>query len=140
MDIRSNVVLITGITGFTGKYLKEFLIEKGLDVYGTTNQNFNTDSKTFFCDITDYNQIEEIVVKVKPCYVFHLAAISFVQHNNNNEMYNVNVLGTQNLLNACKIIKSVVKKVVIASSATIYGTQNCTVLHENLWNYVTIWF
>jgi nucleoside-diphosphate-sugar epimerase len=132
MDSHSKVVLITGINGFTGKYLTDFLISKGYEVYGITNQKDQCDSKVFYSDILNLEELKKVVNKIKPNYIFHLAAISFVQHENISEIYNVNVIGTQNLLVACLDNKENLKKVILASSATVYGTQNKDVLNEEL--------
>lgn len=132
MDSHSKVVLITGINGFTGKYLTDFLISKDYKVYGITNQKDQCDSKVFYSDILNLEELKKVVDKIKPNYIFHLAAISFVQHKNISEIYNVNVVGTQNLLAACLDNKENLKKVILASSATVYGTQNTDVLSEEL--------
>ena len=132
MDSHSNIVLITGISGFTGKYLMDFLISKEYKVYGITNQKDQCDSTIFYCDILNREELKIIVEKIKPNYIFHLAAISFVQHENISEIYSVNVIGTQNLLIACLHSRESLKKVILASSATVYGTQNVAVLSEEL--------
>ena len=100
MDSLFNKVLITGINGFTGKYLKKYLEENNYEVYGISNQIDQDDSTIFQCDITNIEEIKEILIKIQPNYIVHLAAISFVQHANIQEIYNVNVIGTQNLLDA----------------------------------------
>jgi nucleoside-diphosphate-sugar epimerase len=46
-------------------------------------------------------------------------------------MYNVNVLGTENLLEACKNF-DFIKKIILASSATVYGNQDIDTYHEEL--------
>lgn len=132
MDSHSKVVLITGITGFTGKYITDFLVSKQYKVFGITNQKNPTDSNIFYCDILNLEQLKSILSKIKPNYIFHFAAISFVQHKNISEIYNVNVIGTQNLLNASLDIKDVLKKIILASSAAVYGNQNVNILHEKL--------
>jgi nucleoside-diphosphate-sugar epimerase len=132
MDSHSKVVLITGINGFTGRYLMDFLISKNYKVYGITNQKDQCNSTVFYSDILNLEQLKKILNKIKPNYVFHLAAISFVQHENISEIYNVNVIGTQNLLEACLDNKENLKKIILASSATVYGTQKTDVIYEEL--------
>lgn len=132
MDSLSNKVVITGINGFTGKYLKKYLEENNYVVYGISNQIEDNDSSIFQCDITNIEEIKAILIKLQPNYIFHFAAISFVQHEDIQEIYNVNVIGTQNLLDACLEIQTSIKKIILASSATVYGNQSQTILDEKL--------
>ncbi|MGY3795222.1 NAD-dependent epimerase/dehydratase family protein [Aquimarina sp. 433] len=119
--LSNNRILITGITGFTGKHLEEFYKKNGYDVYGTTFSKSN-DSNHFFCDITKKEEINAIITDVRPDYIIHTAAISFVAGENQNEMYKVNVFGTLNLLESVLEAKIFPKKIIIASSAAVYGS------------------
>lgn len=131
MDSLSNKVLLTGIGGLTGKYLSVFLQKKGFEVYGISNLE-NKESNTYKCDITIKNEVAEVLNQIKPNYIIHLAAISFVQHDDIQEIYNVNVIGSQNILEACLEIKDNLKKIVLASSATVYGNNRNEVLSEEM--------
>ncbi len=131
MDSLSNKVLITGIGGFTGKYLTAFLQKKGFIVFGISNLE-NKESNIYKCDITNKTEVNAILSQTKPNYIIHLAAISFVQHDDIQEIYNVNVIGTQNILEACLEIKNDLKKVVLASSATVYGNNPNKILNEEM--------
>jgi nucleoside-diphosphate-sugar epimerase len=102
-------ILITGLIGFTGHYLCEKMKELGYEV-------FNLESN--LCHIDD---VCAEVKKVNPDVVAHLAAVSFVAHANINEMYNVNLLGTHNLLVALEKYAPQVKSILLASSGNIYG-------------------
>lgn len=133
MDSPSKKVLITGINGFTGKYLSDYLSKLKFNVFGISNfLNDNHNPKTFRCDITNLQEISQIIENVQPQYIIHLAGISFVQHANPEEFYTINVIGTQNLLEACLQSKNSIKKIILASSATVYGNQNEDVLHEEM--------
>ncbi len=132
MEVHSNRVLITGINGFTGKYLNKYFTENNYIVFGISNQLAENERNIFQCDITNKTELTTLLNKIQPNYILHLAAISFVQHSDIEEIYKVNVIGTQNLLEASLEIKEHLKKIVIASSATVYGNQNSTVLNENL--------
>ena len=121
MAERSNEkVFITGINGFTGKHLEGYLEKRGFQVYGTTLDETSVNNH-FKCDILSEDSLFEILNKVKPNYVIHLAAISYVAAKNQQNIYNVNVFGTLNLLNAIEKLNYNLNKILIASSATVYG-------------------
>ncbi len=117
---RSNTVLVTGGNGFTGVCIRQLLTEKGFSAV-------KLDS-----DITDREALFAEVSRVKPDYVMHFAAMSFAGESNNDEIYRVNVVGTVNLLEALVGQSYPVKKVVLASSATVYGNLKDSVLSESL--------
>ncbi|HQT03978.1 MAG TPA: GDP-mannose 4,6-dehydratase [Thiotrichales bacterium] len=119
----SNRVLITGIDSFTGKYLQQYLERSGYVVFGTSRSNL---------DITDAAQVAACVEQIQPDYVIHLAGISFVGHPVVEDFYRVNVIGTENLLKALSQYAHNVSKVILASSATVYGNQGLDVLDETL--------
>ena len=130
-DSHSNKVLITGINGFTGIHLEKYLADQGFDVYGTvidTPQQPNH----LQCDITSKHQVDNIVKTVKPDYVIHIAAISFVGENNASMIYDVNVIGTENVLQSLIDNDVKPKKNILASSATVYGNQGKEVLDESI--------
>jgi len=124
-------VLITGINGFTGTHLEQYLLQQGFDVYGTVIGTPSHD-KHFKCDITDAKQIVRVVSSVMPEYVVHIAAISFVGESNASLIYDVNVIGSENLLQALLKSECHPKKVILASSATVYGNQGKELLDESM--------
>ncbi|CAM2176540.1 GDP-6-deoxy-D-talose 4-dehydrogenase [Paraburkholderia sacchari] len=109
---------ITGLRGFTGAYLAAELLGEGYDVIGRP-QAGAASGHDF--DITSLEQCRSLIDQLRPDYLVHLAAISFVGHANEIDFYRVNVLGTLNLLQACEDTGHMPKKVLIASSANIYG-------------------
>lgn len=104
-------VLVSGLDGFTGQHLHKDLLGLGYDVIGLNS------------NLTDREQILDEIYKVSPDYVIHLAALSFAGETEVRELYDVNVQGTINLLDALKTLKSSAKKIILASSATIYGNK-----------------
>lgn len=112
-------LLITGLDGFTGFYLKKEL-ENDYNILDTTN-----------IDICNINSIRKIIQAVDgDISVIHLAAISSVNHNDIAEIYNTNIVGTRNILEAAKENSTKIKRLLIASSANIYGNQP-GILNEN---------
>ena len=131
MDSHSKKVLITGIDSFTGKYIVNICNKNGFLVYGTSTQ---LESEYVF-KINLVENIEKlncIILDLKPEVVIHLAAISFVQHSDVLDFYKVNVLATENLLKAIKNTDYKPDKILLASSAAVYGNQSVNLLHEDL--------
>lgn len=124
-------VLITGIDGFTGSHLESFLLTKGFDVYGTVIEESHK-ANHLKCDIRNKEEVDTIINRVKPEFVFHLAAISFVGETDTSLIYDVNVQGTKNLLDSLSKLPFSPQKIIIASSATVYGNQESAILDESM--------
>ncbi len=112
-------VLLTGVDGFTGKYVANELIEKGYQVVGLVYKNAVKGQVE--CDLTDRQAVKNCLAEVKPDYVIHLAALSFVGHADQKAFYDVNVFGALNILEMAKELGLHFEKVIFASSANIYG-------------------
>jgi nucleoside-diphosphate-sugar epimerase len=131
LDFHSKKVLITGINGFTGIYLEKYLSEKGFEVFGTVVDTPKYPNH-MQCDITQKEQVDSVIGTVRPDYVLHIAAISFVGESNASLIYDVNVVGTENLLQSLADNSVQPEKIVLASSATVYGNQGKEVLDESM--------
>jgi CDP-glucose 4,6-dehydratase len=68
-------------------------------------------------DIRDYDKLKNVVKKIQPNIIFHLAAQPLIlkSYNNPKETYEVNTLGTLNLLEACRNINSISSLVCVTS-------------------------
>ena len=114
-------VLVTGATGFTGRKLVKACMEVGANVLGLAGSPTN-ESNIINVDILDFDTLKRVINKFKPDYVFHLAAISFVGHVDVSAFYIVNVIGTENLLRALKECDFSVNRILISSTANVYGS------------------
>jgi len=123
LGLASKKVLITGIESFTGKHLSTYLKSQGYEVSGTTYKD---------CDITVKEELEKVFTKFVPDYIIHLAGISFAAHSNTEEFYKVNTIGTLNILETLVELDIKPKKIILASSATVYGNQHKEILDESL--------
>ena len=123
-------VLITGIDSFTGVHLSSYLENSGYDVYGTSLDK--SDTKKYICDITKKDDIKKVLNQIKPDYLIHLSGISFAAHGNNEDFYKVNTIGTINILDAFLELNLNPEKIILVSSATVYGNQGLEVLDESL--------
>jgi nucleoside-diphosphate-sugar epimerase len=72
-------------------------------------------------DLTDGSALEKVVTDLAPSSVVHLAAVSFVATNNVQSMYATNVTGSLNLLESLAKLPQVPERVILASSAQVYG-------------------
>jgi GDP-6-deoxy-D-talose 4-dehydrogenase len=107
-------VLVTGCTGFTGRYVAEALVRAGYAVIDAEKVGPRF-------DLTNPASVRAVLQEARPEYVIHLAALSFVGLNDASGFYAVNAVGTTQLLEAVVESKLNPRRVVIASSANIYG-------------------
>lgn len=115
-DDARRVALVTGLTGFTGRHVCAALAAAGYRVVGLKEPTTGAP-----VDLLDREALRRVVAAVAPEAVVHLAAISFVAHDDVDAMYRVNVVGTRNLLEALASQPTRLRIVVLASSANIYG-------------------
>ena len=125
--------LITGISGFAGSHLAEFLIEKGYEVFGTffdksTFSNLNdfvNKIKVYRCDIRNYDALKNVIEDVKPDEIYHLAAISFIPTSLKDPKltFDTNLYGTLNLYQAV-IDLEMNPMILFVGSADEYGIVN----------------
>ena len=113
--------LITGASGFTGRYLAQELADHGWDVWGLGHAPQPGLANYAVADLENYEQLQAVVQRVAPQAVFHLAAIAFVGHGSPADFYRINVGGSRNLLQALASLPTPPQSVLIASSANVYG-------------------
>jgi GDP-4-dehydro-6-deoxy-D-mannose reductase len=124
-------VLVTGITGFAGSHLVDLMLDRGdVDVFGTIRWRSRTENIEHFrdrvtlieCDLRDSSSTRELLETVRPDWIFHLAAQSFVPTSWNapHESISTNILGQLNLLEAVRRI-GLKPRIQIACSSEEYG-------------------
>lgn len=128
-------VLITGITGFAGSHLGDYVLKQfpSAEIHGTRRWRSKEDAadhlngKVSFheCDITDAHNVYHVIEKIKPDRIFHLAAQSYIPASWDSpaETFHTNVVGQCNLLEAVKSLRpSGYDPVVqVAGSSEEYG-------------------
>ena len=122
--------LVTGLSGFTGRYVARELEALGYEVVGL-EQGSTSDTAHSGLDLRDGPRLTEYVAALQPRVVIHLAAIAFVAHGDVSDMYTSNIVGTRNLLAALAACDTAPEKVLLASSANVYGNANVATLDEN---------
>lgn len=111
-------ILVTGINGFVGSYLYNELHGAGHLVVGLDiKEGRHVDH---VCDLGDYTALEQVLLSEKPDGVAHLAAIANVDFQNPDRMYQINLLGTINLLKAVSRADTHPRFLYISSSQ-VYG-------------------
>ena len=112
-------ILLTGSAGFTGHHFVVSAQAAGHQVLPLQ------------ADLTDKAAVAAEVLQAAPDAVVHLAAISFVGHADDSDFYRVNVIGTMNLLAALAALPRPPAKVLLASSANIYGNCDASPITED---------
>ena len=129
--------VITGGAGFIGSHIAKHLVEKNHDVTVIDNlsrgrlENLSKIKEEIVfrkMDILDFDSLKEVIFNSDG--IFHQAALTSVPESftQKEKYHNVNVKGTENIF---KLAKEFRKKVVYASSSSIYGNTTTIPIHEN---------
>ncbi|MDN4018059.1 NAD-dependent epimerase/dehydratase family protein [Achromobacter panacis] len=122
-------VLITGLQGFTGRHMATELEQNGYEVWGIGSATPG-EPRTLEADLIDTASLLAAVQTIQPQYVIHLAGIAFVGHGQPKAFYDINLVGTRNLLEALASVADKLKCVLLASSANVYGNLQSGLLSE----------
>ena len=140
---KNKKVLITGHTGFKGSWLSLWMSMLGAEVHGISisiptdpshfellSLNIKNDIRI---DIYNSKKIADIISKIKPDYVFHLAAQPLValSYQNPLETFQTNVIGTANLLDALRKLKNECIAVIITSDKSYDNLEISRGYNEN---------
>lgn len=125
---RGKAILVTGHTGFKGSWLSLWLQKLGAEVIGYAldpeddrgifvQAGVGSGLTDYRHDIRDFKKLHSIIDKHKPEIVFHLAAQAIVResHDIPRETFDINVGGTVNILEACRLSPSVRAMIVVTS-------------------------
>jgi GDP-6-deoxy-D-talose 4-dehydrogenase len=112
-------ILLTGAEGFTGRHFKHISHSLGHEVIALK------------ANLTDAAGVFAEVQAALPSHVLHLAAVSAVTHADEAAFYHVNLFGTQNLLKALCSLPVAPSKVLLASSANVYGNALVSPISED---------
>ncbi len=133
----SKIALITGITGQDGSYLAELLLSKGYKVHGIVRRvaledethrlwrirGILKDINLHAGSLESYASLFNIILKIKPSEVYHLAAQSYVGYSFEDEFstLNININGTHYLLSAVKEFAASKVRFYFAGSSEMFG-------------------
>jgi len=134
-------VLITGNTGFKGSWLSLWLNSLGAEVYGvsidipTTPSNFEVSKikdivKQSYINILNYKKVHNLINRIRPDFIFHLAAQPIVQKSYKNPYQTLatNVMGTVNILES-------LRKINHSCNAIFITSDKCYNNVEWVWGY-----
>ncbi|HUK63546.1 MAG TPA: GDP-mannose 4,6-dehydratase, partial [Dongiaceae bacterium] len=124
-------VLVTGVTGFAGSHLVDYMLERGdCEIVGIQRWRSRTENIEHFadritlleCDLRDAASTFDTIAKVRPDWIFHLAAQSFVPTSWSapTESLTTNVLAQVNIFEAVRRIK-LPCRIQLACSSEEYG-------------------
>src|SRR5690349_9013559 len=124
-------VLVTGVTGFAGSHLVDYMLTRGdSEIYGIQRWRSRTENIEHFagritmleCDLRDATSTRDTLEKVRPDWIFHLAAQSFVPTSwiAPTESLTTNVLAQVNLFEAVRHL-GLKCRIQLACSSEEYG-------------------
>ena len=142
---KNKKVLITGHTGFKGSWMTLILSNLGAKIYGyalnpISEPNFFDGLKLkkylvkdFRNDITNKKVLHKTIKKIKPDIVFHLAAQSSVleSYQNSDQTVLTNVIGTVNILEILKKIKTVKSAIIVTTDKVYLNLEKKNKFKEN---------
>ncbi len=126
-----NNIIVTGGAGFIGTHLVDLLVQKNFNVFSVDNyhafwgnkpsERLNKKAHYLKCDIRSYEKLNKIFAKIKPLFVFHVAALARIQPSiaDPQKYLEVNSLGTLNVLRAAKNCRA--SRVIYSASSSAYG-------------------
>lgn len=125
---KNKTVLVTGNTGFKGSWMTMYLLKLGANVVGYSLEPPTSPSmyeelglknriKQYTNNVCSYSDLKKCISDTKPDIIFHLAAQALVRDSYKIplETFNVNVMGTANLLEAVRALKIRTKIICITS-------------------------
>ena len=134
-------VLVTGHTGFKGSWLCTWLDKLGAEVHGVSNGvptqpsmyegvKNNEVTRDHWCDVRDEAQLSNIINRVRPDFIFHLAAQAIVSDSYTNPINTIttNICGTANILEALRFYDRKCSVVMVTSD-------KCYENIEQIWGY-----
>jgi nucleoside-diphosphate-sugar epimerase len=116
-------LFISGIEGFAGRYLATEAVRSGFEVSGIAHRRGLHGPNVHQCSLLDLGGLQRILSEIQPDYVAHLAAVSAYLSDDVAGVYETNVLGSRNLLEAVASLPTPPKRVLLVSSGNVYDSR-----------------
>ncbi len=121
-------ILVTGGAGFIGSHLVDKLVQSGHQVFviddfsGGKKENVNQKAKLFICDLRDPKKTDQIIKKIKPEIVFHLAA-NAAENKAQFSPIDITSRNWNTFINTLvSSLRYGMKKIIVTSSIAVYGS------------------
>jgi len=128
INLKGKKVIVVGGNGYLGSFLVKALKEQEANVF-IISRNCKASDSQFIVDITNFDETNNIIQKIKPDIVYHLAAN--ISRNRDFSIYeNMAAVNVQGTLNILKSLEGIDAHFIFTSSSEIYGN-NESPFHEN---------
>ena len=144
---KNKKIIVTGHTGFKGSWLCIYLTNLGAKVYGISNNVPTKPShfsdlnlkkkihKSFFIDIRNKKKLTKVIKKIKPNFIFHLAAQAIVKKSFDDPTltWQTNTIGTLNILESLRSLntKKMITAILITSDKVYKNIETKKAYNEN---------
>jgi GDP-4-dehydro-6-deoxy-D-mannose reductase len=124
--------LVTGAEGFVGPHLIDYLEKLGIETYGTYLHTVTIKKNFLHMDVTDKKEVYNIIKKIRPDYLFHLAGFSSVKKSFETPELcrKINTEGTRNILDAI-LENGLNTRMLLVSSVEVYGKPQSVPITED---------
>ena len=144
MNVKGKRIFVTGATGFVGAHITKHLIEEGAIVTVLIERcdctsyfsicGLDKKVNVYYGDVSNGALIEQIIVEQKIETIFHLAAVALqdLAYKMPKVTFQVNIVGTYNILDAARLHMDTVNSVLVASSDKVYGDSDVLPYNESM--------
>jgi nucleoside-diphosphate-sugar epimerase len=124
-------LFITGLDGFAAAHLSSLARNCGFNVCGISRRRHCPGEGIFQCDITNSSCLKTVLTECQPDFVAHLSGVSAFLNNSFETVYQTNLVGSRNLLEALSELNTPPSRVLLVSSGNVCDPSLSERLGEN---------
>ena len=117
--MKKKTILITGITGFLGKRITDHFINLGFLIIAPTRNSSNIKCRNSNLIICNYKNLKKTICKRRVDFIFHFAALTRVNHNDQDLIYKTNIQLAKYIIKIAEIC--IPEMIIFTSTISIYG-------------------